>query len=82
MNQRRDDYDVVLIGRLGIDLYSDDFGKPLDKAARFVKYVGGTVTNTAIGCARYGMRAALITRVSTDPLGKFAKDYLRIMGLM
>lgn len=82
MSQQEENYyDVVLIGRLGIDLYSDDLGKPLDKASHFVKYVGGTVANTAIGCARYGMKVALITKVSADPLGKFAKDYLRDNGV-
>ncbi|WP_291493372.1 5-dehydro-2-deoxygluconokinase [Desulfurella sp.] len=74
-------YDVAIIGRAGIDLYSDDLGAPLDQARHFMKYVGGTAANTAIGCAKYGMKVALITKVSKDPLGKFIKDYLAKNGV-
>lgn len=74
-------YDVVLIGRAGIDLYSDDLGAPLDQARHFMKYVGGTTANTAVGCVRYGMKVALLTKVSKDPLGKFIKDYLSRNGV-
>mgnify|MGYP001772735852 FL=1 len=76
------DIDVVLIGRVGIDLYSDDLGSDLVHAKHFVKYVGGTVANTAVGCARYGMKPVLISRVSADPLGKFIKEYLSRNGVI
>ncbi|MGC9106692.1 MAG: 5-dehydro-2-deoxygluconokinase [Infirmifilum sp.] len=74
--------DVVLIGRVGIDLYSDDLGNDLINARHFVKYVGGTVANTAVGCARYGAKVAVISRVSSDPLGKFIKSFLERNGVI
>ena len=44
--------------------------------ASFAKYVGGSPTNTAIGCARLGLRAALLTKVGNDHFGRFIGETL------
>ena len=70
-------YDLVAIGRAGVDLYSLDFNKPIKDATKFAKYVGGTSANVVVGASRLGLNAALVTRVSNDELGEFIIDFLR-----
>ena len=73
--------DLLAIGRAGIDLYSLDYGAPLEKVTRFAKYVGGTTANIVVGAARLGLSCALITRVGDDEHGRFIKDYLEAEGV-
>ena len=74
-------FDLVAIGRAGVDLYSLDYGEPLDKAKKFAKYVGGTTANTVVGGARLGLNCALVTRVSDDELGSFVVSFLEKEGV-
>ncbi|GLR67132.1 5-dehydro-2-deoxygluconokinase [Acidocella aquatica] len=62
--------DVVTLGRAGMDLYGQQTGTWLADMGSFVKSVGGTPANVAVGCARLGLRAAIITAVGADPLGE------------
>jgi 5-dehydro-2-deoxygluconokinase len=74
-------YDVITMGRAGIDLYSLDFHAPLEEAMRFARYLGGSAANVAVGAARLGLRSAIITRVSDDELGEFIVRQLSRMGV-
>jgi len=47
----------------------------------FSKYIGGSPTNTAIGAARLGARAALISRVGDDAMGRFIIEELAREGV-
>src|SRR3546814_590943 len=42
----------------------------------FAKYVGGSPTNTAVGAARLGLDAGLVTRVGADHMGRFIAEEL------
>ena len=64
-----DPLDLITIGRSSVDLYGEQVGGRLEDMGSFAKYVGGSPTNTAIGAARLGLQAALITRVGGRPLG-------------
>ena len=61
--------DVITIGRSSVDLYGVQVGGRLEDMASFRKYVGGSPTNMAIGAARLGLRAGLITRVGDEHMG-------------
>ncbi len=74
-------FDLVLIGRAGVDLYSLDFGRTIIESKKFAKYVGGTAANVAVGASRLGLRAALVTRVGDDDLGEYVIGYLRKEGV-
>lgn len=65
-----------MMGRAGVDLYGEQIGGRLEDMASFAKYIGGSPTNTAIGCARLGLRAGLITRVGSDHFGRFISEEL------
>ena len=74
-------FDVLTIGRVGIDLYPIQSGTPLDQVESFQKYIGGSATNVAIAAAQHGLRAAVITRTGMDPFGKFIQDELIRLGV-
>ena len=74
-------FDVLTIGRVGIDLYPLQSNLTLDKVEAFKKGIGGSPTNVAIAAARHGLRAAVITRTGIDPFGQFIKDELIRLGV-
>ena len=70
-------FDLVTIGRISVDIYGQEEGAGLDDSQSFKKAVGGSPTNVAIGTARYGHKAAVITGVGDDSFGKYALTELR-----
>jgi 5-dehydro-2-deoxygluconokinase len=73
--------DLIAIGRSSVDLYGEQVGGRLEDMGSFAKYVGGSPTNTAVGAARLGLRAALITRVGADHFGRFLREELAREGV-
>jgi 5-dehydro-2-deoxygluconokinase len=74
-------FDVLTMGRIGVDVYSLQTGVSLRKVESFGKYLGGSPTNVAVAAARYGRRSAVITRTGEDPFGAFLHDALRAFGV-
>lgn len=73
--------DLITLGRSSIDLYGEQIGGRLERMGSFAKYVGGSPTNTAIGAARLGLKAGLITRVGADHMGRFIREELAREGV-
>src|SRR5215831_4549837 len=63
--------DVICLGRFAVDFYAQQIGARLEDVTSFAKYLGGSSANTAFGCARLGLKAALISRIGDDGLGRF-----------
>jgi len=76
---RRNDF--LVIGRAGMDFYPDPPGTRTEDAGAFVAGLGGSAANTAVGIVRLGGRAALVTRVSDDAVGRFCLARLRDYGV-
>jgi 5-dehydro-2-deoxygluconokinase len=74
-------FDVLTMGRVGVDLYPEQSGVPLAEVRSFAKFLGGTATNVAVGAARYGHRAAVITKVGDDGFGEYVRRALRSFGV-
>ena len=55
-------FEVLTMGRIGVDLYPQQVGVGLDEVESFGKYLGGSASNVAVAAARYGRRTAVITR--------------------
>jgi 5-dehydro-2-deoxygluconokinase len=72
---------MIAIGRSSVDLYGQQVGGRLEDMASFAKSVGGSPTNTAIGAARLGLRAGLITRVGDEHFGRFIREQLEREGV-
>src|SRR6478735_11597050 len=74
-------FEVLTMGRIGVDLYPQQVGVGLDEVESFGKYLGGSATNVAVASARYGRRTAVITRTGADPFGEYLHDALQGFGV-
>jgi 5-dehydro-2-deoxygluconokinase len=74
-------FEVLTMGRVGVDLYPLQAGVRLEDVQTFAKYLGGSATNVAVAAARYRRRTAVITRTGEDPFGRFVHAALRGYGV-
>jgi 5-dehydro-2-deoxygluconokinase len=74
-------YDVLTMGRVGVDVYPLQIGVGLEDVTSFGKFLGGSATNVAVAAARHGRRAAVVTRTGQDPFGRFIRRELRDLGV-
>ena len=74
-------YDVLTMGRVGVDLYPLQAGVGLADVETFGKFLGGSATNVAVAAARHGRRSAVITRTGADPFGQYVHRALREFGV-
>jgi 5-dehydro-2-deoxygluconokinase len=73
--------DVITMGRVGVDLYPLQSGVGLEDVETFRRFLGGSATNVAVAAARYGRRAAVITRTGADPFGRFVRKAFAEYGV-
>jgi len=74
-------FDVITMGRLGIDLYPLQSGVPLGSVTSFGRFLGGSAANVAVAAARHGRRTALISRTGADEFGRFLREELVRLGV-
>jgi 5-dehydro-2-deoxygluconokinase len=74
-------FELITMGRIGVDLYPEQIGVPLAEVRTFRKMLGGTATNVAVAAARLGRRSAVITKVGDDPFGGYIRGALREFGV-
>ncbi|MEW2547282.1 5-dehydro-2-deoxygluconokinase [Streptomyces sp. NPDC047002] len=74
-------YDVITMGRIGVDLYPLRTGVPLQDVDSFGRFLGGSAANVAVACARLGLRTAVVTRTGADPFGAYLHRQLREFGV-
>ncbi|MFF3610401.1 5-dehydro-2-deoxygluconokinase [Streptomyces sp. NPDC002580] len=74
-------YELISMGRIGVDLYPLQTGVPLARVTSFGKFLGGSATNVAVAAARLGRRTAVITRTGADPFGAYLREELRGFGV-
>lgn len=73
--------EVLVFGRLGVDLYPLQSGVGLEDVTSFGKYLGGSAANVSVAVARHGHRAALVSRVGDDPFGRYLQRELVHLGV-
>src|SRR5512134_666511 len=73
-------FDIACLGRLAVDLYAQQFGPRLEDVSSFAKYLGGSSANIAFGAARLGLKAAMISRVGDEQMGRFLVETLQREG--
>ena len=76
-----DQFDVITMGRVGVDLYPEQIGATLSEVTTFAKSLGGSPTNVAVAAARLGHRSAVITKVGDDGFGTYVRDALGAFGV-
>jgi 5-dehydro-2-deoxygluconokinase len=74
-------YDLITMGRDGVDLYPEQIGVGLADVSTFAKFLGGSATNVAVAAARLGERTAVITKVGDDPFGPYVRRALESFGV-
>lgn len=73
--------DVLSFGEVIVDFFPERRGIPLREADRFVRHLGGAPANVAVGLARLGVRAGLMTLVGADEFGAFLIAGLEAEGV-
>lgn len=71
----------LVIGRAGMDLYADPPGTRTEDATQFTAALGGSSANIAVALTRQGSKAALVTCVSDDAIGRFCLNQLDAYGV-
>jgi 5-dehydro-2-deoxygluconokinase len=69
--------DVIILGRIGYDFYSEEPHVPLPQVRRFSRYLGGSSANMAVGLARLGARAGIVGCLGSDALSRFLIEFLK-----
>jgi 5-dehydro-2-deoxygluconokinase len=74
-------FDVLAIGRSGVDVYPLQVGVGLEDVESFGKFLGGSAANVTVAAARLGNRAALISGAGDDPFGNYVRTELARLGV-
>lgn len=74
-------YDLITVGRIGVDVYPLQYGVGLEDVTSFGKFLGGSPTNVAVAATRHGLNSAVITKVGNDPFGRYLKQELTRLGV-
>ncbi|MET7295651.1 5-dehydro-2-deoxygluconokinase [Streptomyces griseoloalbus] len=74
-------FDLITMGRIGVDLYPLQTGVPLSQVETFGKFLGGSAANVAVAAARLGRSTAVITRTGADPFGTYLHEALEDFGV-
>jgi 5-dehydro-2-deoxygluconokinase len=74
-------YDLITMGRIGVDLYPLQTGVPLPQVTSFGKFLGGSAANVAVAASRLGRSTAVVTRTGEDPFGEYLHQALRDFGV-
>ncbi|WP_395575993.1 5-dehydro-2-deoxygluconokinase [Streptomyces sp. BK79] len=74
-------FDLITMGRIGVDLYPLQTGVPLADVETFGKFLGGSAANVAVAAARLGHATAVVTRTGDDPFGGYLHRALKEFGV-
>src|SRR4051794_8109070 len=74
-------YDLVAMGRVGVDLYPLQHGVTLDEVHTFEKSLGGSAANVTVAAPRHGRRPPLVSATADDAFGRFVHRELLQLGV-
>ncbi len=75
------EFDMILLGRVAVDLNPVDYYCPLSESTTFKRYLGGSPANIAVGLSRLGKKCGFFARVSDDELGIFVEKFFKNEGI-
>jgi 5-dehydro-2-deoxygluconokinase len=75
------DYQALVLGRAGLDLYPQPDGGKTRDATSFSADMGGSAGNIAVAIAKAGARVGLISGLSKDAIGDFVRNRLVDYGV-
>ncbi len=71
----------AVFGRAGMDMFADPPGTKAEHAGNFRADLGGSSANICAGLCKLGGKAALVTSVSDDCVGRFCVNRLKHYGV-
>lgn len=71
----------LVMGRVGMDLFPTLVGGAVEDATDMTVAMGGSSANIAAGLVKLGCKAALLTRVSDDAVGRYCVNQLHRYGV-
>ncbi|WP_425005196.1 5-dehydro-2-deoxygluconokinase [Mycolicibacterium sp. S3B2] len=74
-------YDILAIGRCGVDVYPLQVGVGLEHVETFGKFLGGSAANVSVAASRLGQHSGLISGVGDDPFGRYVRAELARLGV-
>jgi 5-dehydro-2-deoxygluconokinase len=74
-------YDLIAMGRTGVDIYPLQSGVGLEDVETFQKFLGGSATNVSVAATRHGHHVALVTRTGRDAFGRYIHRALQSFGV-
>lgn len=75
------DLDLITVGRVNLDLYSQQAGAEFVDCGGWDAMVGGSPTNVAVAGSRLGLRTAAFTAVGEDLVGDWVLAFLAREGV-
>ncbi|MEM6282903.1 MAG: 5-dehydro-2-deoxygluconokinase [Chloroflexota bacterium] len=73
--------DLICMGRVSLDLFSQDVGAAFEDITGFHVFVGGTPVNIAVGAQRLGLQTAILSGTSDDGAGRLVRKFLATEGV-
>ena len=73
--------EFLVLGRAGMDFYADPPGTLIEEARAFFPALGGSAANIATAITQLGGKAALVTTVSKDAVGRYIQGELIRYGV-
>jgi 2-dehydro-3-deoxygluconokinase len=73
-------YDLVTFGEAMVRLSPPNFRR-LEQTASFDVFIGGAEMNVAVAASRLGLKAAYVTRLPRNPLGRMVANKCREQGV-
>jgi 5-dehydro-2-deoxygluconokinase len=73
--------EAVVMGRLGADLYPNQYGTPLSEVRTYTRFAGGFAVNVATGLARLGVSVAIVSKAGAEGHGDFVRGFLAAEGV-
>ncbi len=72
---------ILVLGRVGMDLYADPVDTRIEDATRYVSAIGGSAGNIAAALARQGIDVGLLSCLSDDAVGRYCRNELARYGV-
>ena len=73
--------DLIPLGRIGLDLYPDQFNATFETVKGFSASLGGSPGNVAIGAAKLGLKTGFIGRLCDDGIGRYLLRRVEEVGI-
>ncbi|CAH0537104.1 5-dehydro-2-deoxygluconokinase [Vibrio marisflavi] len=75
------EYDAIVLGRAGVDLYAMEHNTDIQDVSGFNKFVGGSAANIAVAVSKLGGQVGFIGCVSNDTFGDYVTSYMQSQGI-